>query len=93
MLRIRPFQYKQGGTVRGQRDYISYLLRLWRVSGDEGSRHMAEGAEWRASLTDPHSGRRHGFASLEELFEFLRAEIGKPSEPATGRAGRREDRA
>lgn len=54
---------------------------------------MAEGAEWRASLTDPHTGRRHGFASLEELFEFLRAEIGMPSEPATSRAGRREDRA
>ncbi len=47
-----------------QRRYLSYLLRLWQVgSGAEGV--------WRASLEDPHTGECKGFASLEDLFEFL----------------------
>jgi hypothetical protein len=54
-------------TVTGtgeRRDYLSYLLRLWRVS--------KEGAVWRASLESPQTGERIGFASLDELFAFLR---------------------
>ena len=50
---------------KGQRPYLSYLLRLWQV-GSEG-----EGV-WRASLEDPHTGECKGFGSLEDLFEFLR---------------------
>jgi len=46
-------------------DYLSYLLRLWRTSTD------GQGV-WRASLTDPLTGERIGFADLEALFEFLR---------------------
>jgi hypothetical protein len=49
------------------RDYIAYLLRLWREKGGASTR-------WRASLQDPHSGERVGFASLEELFGYLRRE-------------------
>jgi hypothetical protein len=49
------------------RDYAAYLLRLWREKGGELTR-------WRASLQDPHSGERVGFASLEELFVYLRRE-------------------
>jgi hypothetical protein len=45
-------------------DYLAYLLRLWRTRGDR-----ADG--WRASLTYPGSGERHGFASLDDLFLFL----------------------
>lgn len=48
-----------------QRNYSSYLLRLWRVGAEEG-------LTWRASLKSAHSGEQVGFASLEDLFHFLR---------------------
>jgi hypothetical protein len=50
------------------RDYVSYLLRLWRETSGESDR-------WRASLQDPHSGERLGFPGLEELFEFLHRQV------------------
>ena len=53
----------------GRKDYFSYLLRLWRASDD------AETA-WRASLRRPGTEEALGFASLEALFAFLRAETG-----------------
>jgi len=42
----------------------SYILRLWCV--DE-----PQTAEWHASLEDPSTKERFGFASLEQLFAFL----------------------
>ena len=42
----------------------SFILRLWRV--DESNT-----ADWRASLEIPETGKRIGFASLEQLFAFL----------------------
>jgi len=54
-----------------RRDYLSYLLRLWRVGGDGGT-HCKEEVVWRASLESPHTGERIGFAGLDELFAFLR---------------------
>jgi hypothetical protein len=42
----------------------SYILRLWRVDEFETS-------NWRASLEIPDTGKRIGFASLEQLFAFL----------------------
>jgi len=48
--------------------YLSYLLRLWQTS-DDGKQI------WRASLESPGSGERRGFASLEDLFKFLKAQI------------------
>jgi hypothetical protein len=56
-----------------QRDYISYLLRMWRDSGDEGSPPSKE-ALWRATLQSPHTGERTGFGDLETLFAYLRAQ-------------------
>jgi hypothetical protein len=47
-----------------QRGYLAYLLRLWRVN-DDGK------PVWRASLENPHTGERHGFANLELLCAFL----------------------
>lgn len=44
--------------------YLSYLLRMWCAED-------CKPAPWRASLEDPHSGERLGFASPEELFTFL----------------------
>lgn len=58
-----------------QPDYLSYLLRLWRVSGDQGARRVGK-AHWRASLESPHSSERVGFAGLEELFDFLLQQTG-----------------
>jgi hypothetical protein len=52
-----------------QRDYQSYLLRLWRESDGEVP-------VWRASLKSSHTGKKVGFGSLEELFEFLRRQTG-----------------
>ncbi len=50
------------------RPYLSYLLRLWSVEGT-GERI------WHASLESPHSGERTGFASLDDLFDFLRQQV------------------
>jgi hypothetical protein len=67
--------------------HVSYLLRLWR--DDEGEKGSRSGAKaWRASLQNPHTGRRLGFASLDALCEYLRAETGADSaSPDRGRCG------
>jgi hypothetical protein len=51
-----------------QPDYLSYLLRLWRMKGGA--------AAWRGSIESPHTGERMGFGSLDELFAFLREQTG-----------------
>jgi hypothetical protein len=53
-----------------QRAYVAYLLRLWRVVSDDG----AHSPVWRASVEDPHTGQRRGFADLDRLYDFLRQE-------------------
>ena len=58
--------------AKGQLDYLSYLLRLWRVSGDGESPGMGRKAIWRASLESTRTGERKSFASLDDLFNFLR---------------------
>jgi hypothetical protein len=58
-------------TKQQQRQrYLSYLLRLWQTS--DGKQTV-----WRASLQSPHSEERHGFASLEDLMDFLKAQTEK----------------
>jgi hypothetical protein len=51
------------------RGYRSYLLRLWQaqVNGQ---------LVWRASLENPHSRERRGFANLVDLFTYLEGEVG-----------------
>ena len=44
--------------------YLAYMLRLWQV-------HIDGEVRWRASIEDPHTGERRGFADLEALFGFL----------------------
>lgn len=44
--------------------YLAYLLRLWCVDTNGET-------VWHASVEDPHTGERHGFANLARLFEFL----------------------
>ena len=53
-----------------QQHYLSYLLRLWQTS-DRGKQ------VWRASLEIPGAGERQGFASLEDLFDFLQTQTGQ----------------
>jgi hypothetical protein len=43
---------------------LSYLLRLWRT--DE-----LGNSSWQASLENPETGKRIGFANLEQLFAYL----------------------
>jgi hypothetical protein len=47
--------------------YIVYLLRMWRAGSGESS-------VWRASIENPHTGERHGFADLNALLVFLEGE-------------------
>ena len=51
--------------VHTKSKYQSYLLRLWLVE-ENGNR------VWRASLEVTQSGEKHGFATLESMFVFLK---------------------
>ena len=48
--------------------YLAYLLRLWQA--DQNGNPV-----WRASLEDPRTGERRGFASLQSLIDFLNEQI------------------
>jgi hypothetical protein len=62
-------------------DYLSYLLRLWRVE-NHGEAPSADKAVWRASLESAHTGERKTFASLDDLVDFLREQTGRsPARP------------
>ncbi len=52
-----------------QPEYLSYLVRLWRVSDDEEP-------TWRAVLKSSQTGQQMGFGSLEALFDYVRREAG-----------------
>ena len=71
---------KGGLTIRDQNkdspQYISYLLRLWRVNGEDEPRPPEKSA-WRASLEDPNTRERKAFASLDELVDYLRERTGQ----------------
>jgi hypothetical protein len=66
-----------------QSDYISYLLRVWWSNGGKTA--------WRASLESPHTGERIGFASLDELFVFLRQQTGVVSDSEDSREESRKE--
>ncbi len=53
------------------RNYHAYLLRLWRES---------EHDPWRATLEDPHTGERLGFANLDRLLAYLNQRLGEDDE-------------
>ena len=44
---------------------MAYLLRIWQCTVENGK------PEWRASLEDAHTGKRHGFPSVDALVAFL----------------------
>jgi len=65
-------------TLQEWPDHLSYLLRLWQES-DAGQSHPAgKKAAWRASLESVRTGERRSFASLDELFDFLREQTSAP---------------
>jgi hypothetical protein len=51
-----------------KREYMAYLLRLWRENRD---------GPWRALLENPNTKERIGFANLNELVEFLENKTGE----------------
>jgi hypothetical protein len=59
------------GLVARQPLYRSYLLRLWQVDSDGC-------LVWHASLEDPHTGERRGFADLNRMLDFLREQTEAP---------------
>lgn len=63
------------GESGEQPDYLSYLMRLWRVRDGERT-------TWRASLESALTGEMHSFASLDRLCAFLRAQMEQT--PETG---------
>ena len=60
----QPRRQPASAMANEQRRYAAYLLRLWRVND-------AEPPVWHASLEDPHTGERIGFANLMSLYAFL----------------------
>lgn len=68
-----------------KRRYISFLLRLFETEskGD---------LVWRASLERSGTEERWGFASLDELFAFLRQQTAWASDSSAGKGeARRQD--
>jgi len=53
--------------TNNRKEYIAFLLRLWRDG---------EMSSWRATLENPHNGKKYGFADLKNLFDFLIKETG-----------------
>ena len=64
--------------------YQAYLLRLWCV------RYQGEW-QWRCSVDSPHTGERHSFGTLAELFSFLTDKT-RQETPRSGFDGQDVDR-
>jgi hypothetical protein len=59
--------------INRQKQYLSYLLRLWQEQNSDPPL-------WRASLEKPQAGSILGFASLEDLFAYLENETKSSSQ-------------
>ena len=61
--------------------YCAYVLRCW----SEQPYDARLPAGWRFSLEEIETGKRRGFATVQDLVVFLRAELeGGPDEAASG---------
>jgi hypothetical protein len=58
---------------RDRSAYHAYLLRLWQVKPAPGG--SSGEPVWRASLENPHTGERVGFAGLDDLVGYLRHQM------------------
>lgn len=73
----RSFAKPGSSAMKGKPpNYLSYLLRLWSAGNSAES-------TWRASLENPMTGERQGFASVRELFTFLQAQVEGLAGPAS----------
>ena len=54
-----------------EEQYLSYLLRLWRV-------RVESGWSWRASLEDPINGEIRAFHDKEKLYAYLETKTVEP---------------
>ncbi len=54
----------QSDLVFHKNNKFSFILRLWRAD-------QSKMTNWQASIEIPETGKRIGFASLEQLFAFL----------------------
>ena len=70
------------GVELSQRDYHSYLLRLWGNTAHAG---------WRASLQCTATGQIYQFASLEALVAFLVTQLAGRGDDTGARAVALED--
>lgn len=61
---IRPF----GENLMDKRQYVAYLLRLWRENPN---------TPWRATLENPTTAERISFAELSNLISFLEEQTGE----------------
>jgi len=66
-MAVGPGLEGQITVMDGAPSYRSYVLTCWAEQGHDQT--------WRFSLTDPHTGQRCGFASLEALVAALEWEI------------------
>ncbi|MCP4543134.1 MAG: hypothetical protein GY832_38970 [Chloroflexi bacterium] len=57
-----------------QTDYLAYQLRLWWA-------HSGGRSIWRASLKSARTRECRGFASLDDLFDFLRQQTSVSLDP------------
>jgi len=69
--------------AKGPPDYVSYMLRLWRTR--ERGPPDWRSPVWRASLQSPQTGERVHFSTLDELFAFLRGQMGLGSDAEDAR--------
>jgi hypothetical protein len=53
--------------------YHAYLIRLWQEDAH---------SPWRATLEDPHTGERKGFADLDSLITYLKTQTDPTTPPA-----------
>jgi hypothetical protein len=73
----------KAGRTGEQSVYQSYLLRLWQVNEGEGG--------WRASLESAQTGERRGFATLDDLFDYVRSQTRVGSSQFSCAEGEREN--
>jgi hypothetical protein len=50
--------------------YHTYILRFWQEQDE-----TQEEGKWRFTLLDPTQGHRYGFSSLDDLMDFLKAQM------------------
>ncbi|MBN1315215.1 MAG: hypothetical protein JXA42_07100 [Anaerolineales bacterium] len=68
-----PFMY------RSSPEYSSFLIRLWR---EPPPSHTIQeiGSEWLVQVEHIPGGEKQYFASLDDLFSFIRAQLPAPSQ-------------